>query len=748
VAGDLLNNASGSIHSIQGTGLDLDSASALKSINNQGLISSDSTSILNPAVNLAGQVLGDITNSGNMVANTGPAFIMSGTSGGALNNTGTILSTGAPAVIVQSTANLADGIVNNGLIRTVTGLTAVDLSSVTKSTPLTNNMNGVIKGDVLLSQVANELDSVLQMNGGSITGGVIALGGNKARALNIVNGTISQGITLSNNPDVINQWGGSIGNISGVANTGQTLNIQGLVNTAGNITNVDNLKIASGGQLTINDSISGIKNIVLKENPLDLPDVVDNLNFIPSAGTVIETELKDVNNFGHMVLAGPTNTLNNAIVKISLADNSIIHPADEFVVLNSLLNPITGTVSLIQPNSEFVNFIIKEATSGGILNNQLLTLVAQLVYQAPSQFPLLGEILLSLPLIGNIELKNLLAQLNLLTQQQITQALSSLTPVVNGGGPRLAQNMMAKIFDSIADRTYSSGRIMMPIPAGDEDYMHRGIWTRVIGTTARQGALDDFAGYHARSGGVIVGYDGCYNHCSMFGGALSYSFGDVNTDLDFNQQQTLQGYQFTGYFIHDYGPCRAAYIDLMGAVAYDKFSNTRDIVAGSAHSIAHGSFDGWQYGVNLESGYRFAYGQCEQYQIVPLVKIRYSNLNLNDYTETGSGLGLIVDNNNMEEFITGAGFKLRCISKNLVPELRFNILYDWIADIQTASSTFIAGGIPFVSNGLEVPHWTYNLGISLGGYTKNNWLVSLDYDLDLKTEYIGHAGSVKVKYEW
>jgi hypothetical protein len=708
------------------------------------------------AINLAGTITGNLNNSGLISANGGPAInLVSGVIGGNLTNTSTILTLSAlPAIVLDSGSKIIGGIINSGAITSTLGTLAVDLSSSLNSVKFVNNTGGVVTGGIDLSQVAHNLDTVFQMNGGTISGVVAAAGGTGPSTLNIAGGSLPGGILLSDKPDVINQLGGQIASITGTSGANQVLNVLGHITTAGPITNVDNIAVPTNGQLIIDDAISGLKNLALGANPLSLPNVIDNTNFIMDPGTTLAVALQDVNTFGHMLLNGTTNTLNNVNLLVSLVPNNGLNIGDELQVLESTLGNITGNVNLILPPGTLL-FGIKN-TVDGILNLPYLTLVVERILQSPLNIPGLVNVLdqllneIGLGTLINTDLLSFISNLNKVTDpDEINNSLSSMAPPHNGGMPDLAQRSFRNVLDGIFDHLYYRDCCLPTNCPRSYECYPAGVWTRVVGDTAHQQRVEGergTSGYHARSAGVIIGYDAFCNKGMIAGAALSYSAGEVNTHCPARQNEKLWSYQLTGYLTKDWGCCAPVYVDLAAAVAYDGWNSRRDIIAGHFRNQAHADFGSWQYGADLETGYRFSFGRCNQYQAIPLVKLRYSNLDINHYDEAGTDLALSIHNDNVGEFLTGGGLKFRKINRTLIPELRFNVGYDWIADPQTTTASFITGGDCFTTYGFDVEPWIYNVGISLGGELCRNLILELSYDADFKSHYFGQAGSIKFKY--
>ena len=124
-----------------------------------------------------------------------------------------------------------------------------------------------------------------------------------------------------------------------------------------------------------------------------------------------------------------------------------------------------------------------------------------------------------------------------------------------------------------------------------------------------------------------------------------------------------------------------------------------------------------------------------------------------NYSETGAGdLDLQVNSQGYNFAQTGLGFKigypLSFKDINMLPELKFKWLYDWIGDNQQITSAFTGGGGSFVTNGFTPDQSSYDIGAKLNIFTRYGIIFVLNYDLEIQKDFYGHYGYLDVKYSF
>lgn len=773
---------------------------------------------------------GTIENYGTILGHLMPSiFVSNGIRADAdlsLNNAGTILSkefgvivTGFGNILntglIHTTGNIgftvviSDGgfLTNSGTITSDIGR-AIDLQGSNANVLFTNNASGIVNGNVFLSNDTIPGGVVLQMNGGTINGTVFVPVGIVPRILNVAGGTIVGGIdmgTFSLQADVINQSGGTIGNILGRSTFNQSLNITGPVTTGGSITNVDNINVLNNAVFKVVDPITNAQVVTVAQGTLDnnsqistanltinadglfiadtfgtanvsntltnngtlflkVPVPNSNVNvttnvYTQSNSGVLEVAIKDINNFGHMNItgAGVTN-INGDILKVIL-DCGLIRNLDTFDIIHETgAGIIVGEFNIIQPTSASL-FFIQVNTPKDVILEAIRIPFREVVCEdniARSPATAIDAILSSdKPLSPDFE--SFIIALDNLEKEGVDAALRTTVPQFDGGLADLSRRMRQDVFQGLG-RYIDKNRCLNGTKSGyvsgdvtwgrlNHEYPRRK-WAKIFGTSARQKENCLSEGYDLSDTGFIVGYDGHYSDNMVLGAALSYATGEVSTRDISNDRQAAKSFQLTAYSTYD---CKGStYLDMMAGVAYNQYASTRHIFADCFCTSSKAKFSGVNYGFNVESGYLIPCGNCH---FIPLASLLYSRLQINHYTETGAGgLNLSTWNEPVQEGITAIGFKLnsarfyRAIS--YVPEFRFNIRYDWLNYGQSMQSEFLEGGPSFITHAFNPPPCTYNVGLSLNAFICKNMVLALNYDLDLRSAYSADNVSVKFSYEW
>lgn len=722
------------------------------------------------------EVFGNDIEITNGIVNSGTI-----TAGGGYN----ALNLGATKQNITFTNN-APGIVNGNII--------VTSNNIAPGTVLIMN-GGTINGTV---RALEGKARVFEVNGGTITGGIDLsattgyesirqsggtigniLGNNTATSLQDLSilGPVTTGGTITNLGAIYVQDSFTINHAIplndaiplSVFRSELVIRANGLAINNSSI-NAPEVTIDPGGVFQANPTGTLIVNGPLKNNgtlnlkvPTPRSNVnVTTVNYSQSAATsaMLEVEIKDKSNFGNMNITGSSPTdVTNRLLKIDVTGTGLIRNLDTFrVVHNTGTGTFAGSFLLLEPLLSTIRFIDVSTPEDIILEalrTPFVDLTTSDITTPPAQ--VIDEIINSgVPLSPGFEA--FVIALDGLSPAEINTALTTAVPQFDGGLVQLSHTLQKNVFNGIGQYIDEHRPLAALIPcyvAGDvglgreNGFVYsRGNWGKVFASRASQQEQQVSAGYDLDNVGFILGYDQYCSDRVLLGGALSYATGEVRSKATSASRQEVTSFQVTGYSTFDYkGP---GYLDVMGAVSFNEYNSTRNIVAGSFFSTALGQFNSWQYGVNLESGYRFSYGK---YRIIPVGRLLYSYLQIDNYTETGAGgLNLSVVNKNIQEGVTGIGIKFNSTNyyqaAAYVPEFRFNIFYDWIADDQVMTSDFLEGGSPFITNAIRPNPCTYNVGLSFTALAQSGLVLVLNYDVDINEGYVNNSVSMKFRYEW
>ncbi|MFO1257122.1 MAG: autotransporter domain-containing protein [Gammaproteobacteria bacterium] len=378
MAGNITNNAGGTIQGIKGNLAADDGAYAI------GIIDNLKANIINNGL---------ITTDFNTAVGFAATLASKGILTGNFTNTGTISVTDAAspheAIGVDDAANKITGTLNNagGIIKVakVNG-NAIDFSDSTEAFKLTNS--GTITGNVLLSQGANTFN----MTAGTLTGALTSsAAGVAANTFTITGGTITGIVTLSpNDGEVINIQNATlqsalVGDIAKI----QTLNVTGDFNSSAAIQNIKTIQVKNAGTdfvvggditgvnttfstaanttTTLNANLSGAGDVMNagtltvnagKTMTMTGAGLIDNTGSINNAGTITQNTIDIQAGAGNITNSGLIDGINKEAIKLS-ADFT-----------GDITNTATGTITTKGTNGPGESAIRLDAfTLTGAINN-------------------------------------------------------------------------------------------------------------------------------------------------------------------------------------------------------------------------------------------------------------------------------------------------------------------------------------------------------------------------------------------
>ncbi len=267
-----------------------------------------------------------------------------------------------------------------------------------------------------------------------------------------------------------------------------------------------------------------------------------------------------------------------------------------------------------------------------------------------------------------------------------------------------------------------------------------GAWMKVFGSTSEMDMRDSIAGYDADASGIVVGVDKTFGDM-IIGGAISVANIDIDGKSIANSKTDSDQYQGTLY-----GTLMMDTYYINGSLAYASASSDTSRIG--LDGGVTGSYDTDTYAASLGIGVPIDMGSMA---IVPQATMTYTSVNPDAYIESGIG-ALRVDAENMESFGIKAGVavssqialdggvvapKLRLMADWDVTQEKAVVNSSWVGDVDnTVYSTF--GAEPA------------SLGAIIGAgvdYASSDglYVLSLDYDLSTRADFVSHAGSVKVR---
>ncbi|WP_226016456.1 hypothetical protein [Novosphingobium sp. FKTRR1] len=638
------------------------------------------------------------TSGTNLVARALNDYI--GGSLGSLSNTGNLSA--ATAVYVAASGSLGS-LTNSG---TLTGSNAA-IHNAGALGPITNT--GVIAGNV-----TNEAAADLAIAGGSDgsfgtltgyadgsqgtitnTGGNLVLTGNIMfnDAVNVgSHGVVVNGGTLSVNKPVAitgnyNQTGGKL--LIGVTSTaayGQ-LQVSGSASLTG--TNVTLVKLGTG---TI---ASGQSYAVVKAS-------------------------------GSLSYSNLTASVAGLDGAFSTASSG---GASELVLT---LSDIAGTISP-PPPVEPTRFAPTGVLAGGpgVGTGAALDLIAD--SGGSAAIPVITDILLPLAVLPGPEQERGIIQL----------APSQLAPQVIAVAVSPAVNAIVQHQDILAAN--ATGRQERGLSAGSQG--RRGaIWGQFLVSGARRSNSPEASAYKASNYGVMAGADLASTSSLVAGAAISW----VNSSAYGRGQiagsrVTLDSFQATAYFsLHSGGLGETGLVfDGQFGFGFNHYSQRRQI--DFLQATAQASYNGQQYLGNLRASYTIPLAKFAS--VTPYASIREVHLHNAGYAETGGGAAnLKVHKLDVDVFGHELGVQAASIFETASGQIAPNVKLAWAHNYSNGAIPIeaVLGGVTFSSESARTARNGAVLGAGLSFKASDRFMISAQYDGELRRDFKSHSGTVKL----
>ncbi|WP_259644904.1 autotransporter outer membrane beta-barrel domain-containing protein [Pseudomonas cichorii] len=301
------------------------------------------------------------------------------------------------------------------------------------------------------------------------------------------------------------------------------------------------------------------------------------------------------------------------------------------------------------------------------------------------------------------------------TPQELASIGKQLSPDVSRGGVDAAlagQGATRSVIDNRMSGLRSG------LSSGDES-SNAGVWMQALNSNMDQDSRGGVEGYSANASGVAVGIDGRSDSGTTLG--LAYSYMNANSTSDIGYKTDVQGSALSLY-----GNWEQGHWFTQGSVSYGRNDNdSRRYVAGT---LAKGSFDSDVFSINTLAGYSYRFS--DQLLLEPRAAVRYSNVQVDGYSERGSSAALRNADQRFETGEIGAGLRVASeaplLGGTLSPEFTVMAYHDLIGDRINQTSAFVQGGSSFVVTGAKAARDTYESSIGV------NYAIGA---LDLGTSY-------------
>lgn len=756
----------------------------------------------------AGRIIGTgrdsalLIGTNNLGENLSPTFTITNNAGSEIRAT----QAGQNAIQVDHAIGGASSIVNHGIIAAGTDGAAIDTTANTSANGIAVSNDGLIMGAVRLGAA-----DTLTLNGGSIgggvTGGSTAIAGNTSigmfgpvpqdvssalrftgdHTLGLANVRLlnrpGNTTTSADNQGTILMGGGAL--YGEVGEQGRALKavdvLAGEVDLDNNDYFVNQTTVRHGATLKIcgtgcsgdtpadpSQHIHG--NLTLAGGTLDLSGApITRISagsagatgsFTTVPGSVIKTAITGAGTTSGVgstnlstIIASGAATLANGTKVVPVGSTASVVNGARYVLIDGTGQATVGNViatnnallnwkvlrgddaSLGQDASDVYLVASKKSVESVVSSGNGQRALGALV-QAAERNPQLSELLERI--IQNPELAARASEQlkpNTSVQSATSGSMNATTGTVNAVGARTSDMRVAQA---------SGGQTGI---AAGESLKGFGVWAQGIGFTGSQGTRRGQDGFDADTLGMAVGGDVRVADPLRVGVAFSYSKTNVDsTDNSAGSGMDVNSYQGTLYASYTGAPW---YVDGMLIYGVHKYDNTRAITA--LGQTATADYEGQQYTAQVAGGYPLAFGNTV---VTPNVSLAYSRLNQDGYTESGAGAAnLTVDSQQTDSVRSGLGVKVSHAYKSgtmrLVPEVRATWFHEYAAkELETTSAFAVDAGSAFTTTGAAPTRDSLALGIGVNLMDADQLTVSANYDAELKEHYLGHAGTLQVRWDF
>lgn len=331
---------------------------------------------------------------------------------------------------------------------------------------------------------------------------------------------------------------------------------------------------------------------------------------------------------------------------------------------------------------------------------------------------------------------------NLSTDGEKTAAVSQTLPVASGGTTAAIMIVGASSLNIIQARNSS----LTGLSSGDGFISEGNMWFKPFYSRADQDNKGGIAGYDTVSYGAVVGYDAAVSDDLRLG--VAFSYGNIEVDGNAgNQNVDVDSYEGTVY--GSYVLDKTTEINFIAGAGFFNSDSRRYLSFGGINRMASADYDSWSGRIGAGVGRVMSLGPGVQF--IPALRLDYSYLKNQKYTETGAGgLSLQVESQSSEQLVPEASAKLKySLTNNLSLTGEAGVGYDVLTDKASVTSAFVGGGGAFKTTGIKSSPWHLKSGAELE-YTYNQQVdVSLTYDrFDRGGDYNNQTISARLQYKF
>ncbi len=577
-----------------------------------------------------------------------------------------------------------------------------------------------------ITTTAGTNTGTLALGGGSVLTGAAGAASYSLRAINVVGGSNTAGVSAS---------------ISGAVNA-YTFNLG---------TNTLNI----GGLLTIADQgPAGVINTTLAS-----PTLYGNIK--PVGASLLGSTIR-VNVTVPSTALIPVGTQFNIVQATSGTSGSVVHvtvqdPTNPLYTFSAV--PLAGTTTgIVAITTTGIPLLVPTAPPPGVILPPIVPIAAPVVpviiaLIAPGTTPPpdLIQVVATIDALSNpADVVNAVAQLS-------PSVPDLAAPLVTFQATRQFENLLMSHLDEVM-----CGQINQPDlvnqpgaenPSCRGNEPHAGWWLKGFGYFGSQGSQGAYGGYDSTILGTMIGYDvplteTPFDGETRVGLGIGYARSTISGQT-FSASTDFNTYQATAYIGHEQGPW---FVEGDLSFGWNDYSGKRNISFPGVNRTAQAGYSGQDYTGFVTTGYHFF---AQGFTITPLASLQYTHLDLDNYAESGAGsINLNVQSQHYDFLESGLGVMaahpFSYQDGTFIPEVHAKWFHEIINPTMQNTAAFAVMGSPsFTTPGMRTAADTLDIGVGLTflscACTAKTWSLEGTYDYLWRTDLYS-ANQVMLKF--
>ena len=319
----------------------------------------------------------------------------------------------------------------------------------------------------------------------------------------------------------------------------------------------------------------------------------------------------------------------------------------------------------------------------------------------------------------------------------------------SGGSVRSSFGLQQQHALKVLSQGQLSGKALMALddalggPRWEDAKQGIDVWAQMLGAHEAQNTIKEYAGYRSNSYGITLGADTQLRTGLKVGLAFTVADGTSIKSRDALSKTYLKTHLIN--FYGSYSPHKTWFVDTSVGGGIAKFRGNRLQATDLYKNQHHGKvFNGM-----LSSGYNIKIGPG--FFLTPYGLAQGSITLTRPYTETGGSLPVSPNGTRITSLRLGGGLKMamaHALSNEwaLIPQGSLSYMRELNPNARTLRATWANAAIPLRTSSTGAHIVDLGLGMTIKAHM--GFKVSANYNATIKKAYLGHAGTLKVAYQF